>query len=311
MHAMTKVDGTHIVNRICDAVQFLLARQDSDGFWRDYALPPGPAVDWVTAFTGFALSCVPPDITPHEPVQRALNAVRADCRPSGWGYNQKVATDADTTSWVVRWFIRSSARLPVDAPSVLASYLGPQGGARTFVCGDRYGTWTNEHADVTAVLGLAMKEGCGDAGTIHLIRDWMLAHRNNGGLWDPFWWTFDSYANARALEFLNVTGGIPDSVTAASRSYLDRHSDPSSSMETANLLIMATHTGSDTADWICRLTAQQVQDGGWPASRVLKVPSQRTASVEDAAFEDGNRVMSTAMAVIALAGVLEHDRVTT
>jgi len=42
-------------------------------------------------------------------------------------------------------------------------------------------------------------------------------------------------------------------------------------------------------------------DGAWPPSRVLKVPDQRATPDGDAVFEDVNRLMSTAMAVMALA----------
>lgn len=292
---------------IQSACRFLAAGQEPDGFWRDYALPPGPSSEWVTAFVGYALAGTGPAHA--ESINRGLSAVRSSRRPSGWGYNPRVATDADTTSWVVRWFLRTRTALPVEPVPCLEGYVSPEGGARTFVCGPRYGRWTIEHADVTAVLGLAMKEaGAGDS-TLGRIRRWALDQRNSDGLWTSFWWSFDAYAAARMLELLAGTGGIPADVAEAARAYLETKTDSSTPMETANLLMMASRVGVSPEAWLSPLLDSQRSGGGWPPSRVLKVPDQKTASGNDEVFEDCNGLMSTAMALMALTDFLGngHD----
>jgi hypothetical protein len=288
-----------------DAVHFLAARQDGDGFWYDYALPPGPSREWVTAFVGYALTGGPQTVPSMEAVGRAYAAVAASCRPAGWGYNPAVATDADTTSWAVRWFARGGMPLPLDPVPCLEGYLGAEGGARTFACGPRYGSWTHEHPDVTAVLGLALRETGGDGSMIDRVRRWLLGKRNAEGLWTSFWWTFDAYSHARALEFLDATGGVPVEVTAAARRSLGAPTPPASAMEEANLLMVALAAGSSPDPWISRLLGSRLPDGGWPPSRVLKVPDQKAPRTDDAAFADVHRLMSTAMAVMALGRFLE------
>jgi len=292
---------------VVSACRFLVGRQEPDGFWRDYELPPGPSSEWVTAFVVYALLGARFACTQHGSLSRALSALRSSCRPSGWGYNAAVATDADTTSWVVRSFVRAGAALPVEPVSCLAAYVSPEGGARTFVCGPRYGNWTFEHADVTAVLGLAMKEAGAPDSTLQRVRRWTLGHRDGGGLWTSFWWTFGAYATARMLEFLECTGGIPGDVVEASSNYVEGRRDSATAMETANLLMMASRVNASTVALLSSLLGLQSPDGGWPPSRVLKVPDQRGAAGGEAdapAFADVNRLMSTAMAVLALTEIL-------
>jgi hypothetical protein len=288
--------------------RFLVAGQQRDGFWRDYSLPPGPSSEWVTAFVGYALLGSRSAGAQPEALSDALSALRLSHRSTGWGYNAAVATDADTTSWVVRSFTRAKQELPLEPISCLEGYVGPEGGARTFVTGPRYGRWTTEHVDVTAVLGLAMKEAGASLPALERVRRWLLNQRNAGGLWTSFWWTFDAYATARVLEFLAGTGGIPSDVVAASRYYLETSQSPRTVMETANLLMMALRVRVCPDAWIDSLLDRQRADGGWPPSRVLKVPNQQTAADDEAAFADGNRLMSTSMAVMALTEVLESNR---
>ena len=296
---------TSAIERAC---RFLRAAQEPDGFWRDYALPPGPSSEWVTAVVGNALARVGYPFSQNECLTRALSAMRSSCRKSGWGYSAAVATDADTTSWGVRLFLRTNTALPIQPVACLKAYLSSEGGARTFVCDPRYGRWTDPHADVTAVLGLALKEAGVQNVELQAMRTWALDQRNERGLWTAFWWTFDAYPTARMLEFLAATGGVPSDVVDASRRYLETKTDATTPMEIANLLIMASRVRVSAEAWISSLLARQRGIGSWPPSRVLKVPDQRKGSDEHGeAFEDMNGFMSTAMALIALTECLRGD----
>jgi hypothetical protein len=296
--------ATAAVGRACD---FLLAGQERDGFWRDYALPPGPSSEWVTAVVGYALGRAGSAFTREAGIRRGLSALRSSGRPSGWGYNAAVATDADTTSWVVRSFVRAGAPLPIEPIACLQAFVGAGGGARTFVAGARYGRWTLEHVDVTAVLGLAMSEAGAPRPALERLRGWLLDRRNGDGLWTSFWWTFDGYATARILEFLADTGGVPGDVVEAARHDVERRTAFTTTMEAANLLMVASRVGTRPHARVCSLLERQRADGGWPPSRVLKVPGQKSASPDEPAFEDVNGFMSTAMAVMALTDVFGKD----
>jgi hypothetical protein len=152
-----------------------------------------------------------------------------------------------------------------------------------------------------------MKEVGVEDSALEQMREWTLGQRTGDGLWTPFWWTFNAYATAHMLEFLAATGGIPADVVEASRHYLEKKTDSTTAMESANLLMMALRVGVCSSPWISPLLGQQRFDGGWPPSRVLKVPDQKTACGDGEAFEDMKGLMSTAMAVMALTELLENN----
>jgi len=285
-----------MTDRVARGARFLLEAQDGDGFWRDYAMPPGASTQWVTAVCGFALDVA------GVAARHGLDALRASCRATGWGYNASVATDADSTAWALRWFARAGVVPPVAAIDCLAAYLDGDGGARTFTRDPRYGRWTSPHVDVTAMLGLALVEAGAPGELIERVRTWLLAQRNRDGVWSSFWWTFDAYATARVLELLAATGGIPGDVRDAAVSWAveARPASARSAMEAAHSLIAARTLGLAPAPWIAALVEQQCADGGWPASRVLVLPAQGAPAADEPVFADDRRAMSTAMALIAL-----------
>jgi hypothetical protein len=299
---MNTLHSIPIRRAITRGAQYLVDRQQPDGYWRDYCLPPGASTDWVTAYVGYALSG---SACGHgEPIALGLSALDSSCRVSGWGYNTRVATDADSSAWATRWYARIGMPMPIDAVECLSSYLGDEGGARTFASTPRYGRWIQEHADVTAALGLALIESGADTALIARLRQWTLSHRNRDGLWTSFWWSFDGYAAALMLEFLAASGGIPRDVLDATQRYLRARSEPATAMEAASLLLLALRIGVPHERRLKLLLMQQRSDGSWPPSRCLKVPDQQLASDSEPLFEDGDGLMSTASSLSALQAAL-------
>ena len=282
---------------------YLVSKQDPDGFWRDFALLPGASSTWVTACVAYSLVEQSPPGAQAQALASAAEAVQAVHGPAGWGYNQKVAPDADTTAWVIRWFRKAGAALPIDPVSCLQVYLGTNGGARTFLNQPRYGRWAVEHVDVTPVVGLALVEAGAPTLLLGRLREWILAKRNSDGVWNSFWWTFDAYATARNVEFLVRSGGIPEAVREDVQRFLRIHRSPESAMEGAHLLLAhaLVETGAGEATRLVQtLLEWQLDQGGWPSSRVLKIPDQRADDSGEAVFADVQGLMSTAMVVMAL-----------
>lgn len=282
------------------AAAHLVDVQDDDGYWRDYALVPGASTDWVTAVVAQALAGAPVSEPASAALGRAQATVRAHCRPKGWGYNAKIAPDADSTAWVVRWFHRVGAALPLNPVATLACFLGATGGARTFASDDRYGTWVHEHADVTALLGLAMHEAGADSQTVRPLRQWILDARTGDGLWHAFWWSFNTYAVVHALEFLAATGSVPRPLTETALGSLLPPSSAQSAMEIAYGAMLARQLEVCADAWIAALLDRQLTHGGWPPSRTLRVPQQWETHAIGPAHEDVAGVMSTAIALRAL-----------
>jgi hypothetical protein len=286
---------------------FLLRSQSAEGQWRDFALEPGASEAWTTACVGWVLARPAARGSTQRALHNAACSLHASIRRNGWGYNVATAIDADTTAWVLRFLAAIDDLRTLDAAACLLPFVDANGAARTFACADRFGRWGEQHADVTPLVGLALLEA-GRASQAAPIRAACLAGFDARVPWRSFWWNTDAYAIARNLEFLAVSGGIPPDVLGGCRTWLGHRSAPSSVFECAQLAIVArlVDASDARAQFVAALVSAQHADGGWSASHALLVPSQRVAPREAGAraHEDVRRLMTTAMATLALKGEL-------
>jgi hypothetical protein len=303
----------HTVTRLADLAtaivsgeEYLLRAQSKDGCWRDYHLAPGSSEAWTTATIGWTLAQAPMRTDSLPALRLAADALHSLRKPAGWGYNRDTAADADSTAWAWRFLAILDEYRGVTASSLLLSYLDESGHARTFLHKERHGTWAHAHADVTPLVGLALLAAGADASHIRQVRQASLAGRTAGDVWHSFWWSTDSYAIACNLEFLAASGGVPREVHRAACEWLRHAASPCSSWESAQHLNIAaslemtcTAIGKRLLETV--LSWQQA-DKSWPASRVLLVPDQHRSGDRkaDAAYEDQERLMSTAAVVAAL-----------
>ncbi|MBJ7518107.1 MAG: hypothetical protein JHC84_00305 [Solirubrobacteraceae bacterium] len=284
---------------------WLLAAQDRDGAWRDYALEPGASDAWVTAVVAHALA-VPP-VAPEAvgAIGRAADFLHAVRRPSGWGYNDRAATDADSTSWALALLLAVDDLRGVDPVALLAPRLDARGGAHTFA-GARFGGWAGEHPEVTAVaadvLRAADPASPVAAAAIARVRE---TQRRRGG-WPAYWWTSDAYATARSLLTLHGAAALDDRARHAARQWLaGAPCAARTPFDLAHVVLAAVALDADPAareTQADRLRALQAPDGGWPPSPTLLVPPQH-APGRGAANADARGLMSTATAVMALKAV--------
>lgn len=269
------------------AVSFLIDRQDDDGHWRDYELPPGFSEAWTTACAGLALLRV---AGPGAETGRAVRTLLATMRPEGWGYNSRTACDADTTSWVIR-FLAAAGALEGVAPEVLLTpYITSAGRVRTF-SSTRFGTWAEEHDEVAPLAGMALLAS-GSHTRAERIRETVVKATQ----WRPFWWRCRSYVCARNLEFLSLSGGIPREIREREAATLASLPPPASAFDLAHRRLAAACLELDGSGG--ELFDAQQADGGWPPSAELLVPSHNDGSW-DAPQADHRRVMTTAIVMSA------------
>ena len=292
--------------RIADPVRagdaWLLAAQGPDGAWRDYALEPGGSDAWVTAVVAHVLATPPVVPEAVAAIGRAADFLHAVRRPSGWGYNDRAATDADSTSWALALLLTVDDLRGVDPVALLAPRINARGGAHTFT-GARFGGWAGEHPEVTAVaadvLHAADPESPVAAAAIERVR----TTQRRRGSWPAYWWTTDAYATARSLMALRRAGALDDGGRHAARQWLaSAPCAARSAFDLAHVVLAAIALGADPAareTQADRLRALQSPDGGWPPSPTLLVPPQH-APGQGTANADVRGLMSTATAVMAL-----------
>lgn len=290
-----------VLQRVYAGKLFLLRRQNEQGFWRDYALPPGSSEAWTTSVVGWALS-QPPVIPASVPaLYNAAEALHRCRKHSGWGYNTKTAVDADSTAWTLRLLALLDDLRGIDPNVFLAGFVSPNGDTRTFQNSLRFGTWAKNHSDVAPLIGMLLIECGGDLAYIAQLRRACLTSCYRNRLWEAFWWTTESYAISRNLEFLEASGGIPREVRCLARDWLTSKPKPRSAFEAAQDLNVAVTLSLDITNYAQALLEFQLEKGNWPPSPVLLVPNQGMCAEQSrSTYADVHCLMTTAMATLAL-----------
>jgi hypothetical protein len=237
-------------------------------------------------------------------LDRATDLLHAVQGPGGWGYNRHTATDADSTAWTCRALAVLDARREVDLVPLLNGFVSSDGTARTFRDRERFGSWGCPHADVTALVGSALVAAGAPRPLVAAVRNASVRACEKGG-WAGFWWATATYATARNVEFLTLSGGCPEAVL----SRVDWHPavGVESTIEAAHRVMLATLAPAPevraTGNLVRDLLERQEADGGWASSPDLLVPPQHGAGPATV-HADERRVFGTAMAVEAVKGWL-------
>jgi hypothetical protein len=301
--------GAEIAAAVSRGLGFVLAAQDAQGAWTDWALPPGSSPDWTTAHVGLRLSSLgPPDRAALvEPLVRAAHwLLSRQSAGGGWGYNRAVEPDADSTAQALLFLAATGESAPPDACTFLARHQQPDGGFATFAPDSFTGSWGLSHPEITPVALLGLRAHPTGLPQDNLARGlaWLQHARRSDGLWNSFWWSTPLVATEVSLAFLAALG-----MTEPLPSTLARWT-PADSLETALLLsITSPAAPRPHLEQLARqLLANQMDDGSWksaPALRITARDCERPWEATEAArsgplFADPQRLHSTATALAAL-----------
>src|SRR6185295_13788137 len=103
------------------------------------------------------------------------------------------------------------------------------------------------------------------------------------------------------LEFLLLSGGIPEILAQNERRRLGESATPTSAFDIAQRLSSAVHLHAVFDEWRLgeSLLDLQCSDGGWPPSSVLRIPDQREPS-KNTLHCDDRRLLTTMVSLAAL-----------
>lgn len=272
-------------------LDFLAARQDRDGAWRDFDLPRvGAADSWTTAYVARCVRKAARAVTHRAGLAvetAALFLQRNRSREGGWSYNASCPPDADSTAQALLLLGRTHPR---DA-SALARFQSLDGGFRTYLWLRDDHPWAQSQPDVTATALRALLPWLTPRHRI-IRRGCRWLRRSAMNDVRSYWWTTSAYTE---LELLRLRIAMPGARTISDACA------PATSFEAALALecaILSPVAGRECEAACAALIAQQCPDGGWPAGRILKVPDFSAA--EGAAFEDERRLFTTATVLSAL-----------
>jgi hypothetical protein len=293
---------------IVAACDYLLAHQTLDGCWTDWALPPGNSSIWTTAYVGWQLHRLPRTLRAHteRAAFRAAQWLRErQFRDGGWGYNETVGSDADSTAFSILLLDAVHGRAPASAVDHLLRYQRTDGGFSTYRPDGNASSWAVSHADVTPIALLALLPHLGVAdprvrgGIAHVLRQ-----QQADGTWNSFWWSSCWYATQASLALLSAVG------RRSRRPIEFVRAEPADAFATALLLScelhFAPHAPATAGRRIDRLIRTQRPDGGWTSMPMLRVTRRDCFAPWSAAnpgplFADPHRLFTSATALGALA----------
>jgi squalene cyclase len=279
-------------------VRFLLATQGPDGLWRDFVTPAGEASEWPTGFIATALHLAGAGASALE--RAAGTLVASQNVDGGWGYNEDVPSDADSTACVLLFLALMGHRGSTceRAASCLVRHQRTEnGGISTYAEPGpirqfmgvgrwmRFGGWCSAHTEVTATAGRALAACAPDDRRREIEAAWRYARARQcaDGSWSPYWWTSPHYATVQAVE-LALSVGDHDSVNRAAEWAMRSQADDgawsapgaaTSAFATAlslSILLHAGASGPPVERAISSLVALQDDDGGWPSHPIMRIP---------------------------------------
>lgn len=300
----------NIETAIFRGLGYILAQQDREGSWTDWALPPGSSSEWTTAYVGFRLSRLDAPFRREvaERLDRAARWLIAHRFPdAGWGYNPAVESDADSTALAILFLTATGRSRPRESYDHLRRFQRPDGGFSTFLPDGLTDSWGQSHPEIAPVALLALQTDPNGLPEVVTARglDWILRARRSDGAWNAFWWSTPLPASDANLALL-ATLGVPLEIPAVLQCW-----EPNDSLQTAHLLSITAAAGcaGRLGDLARQLIDAQAWDGRWQSEPALRIPPRNCVrpwdeEVASPLFADPMRLFTTATAIGALSKAL-------
>jgi squalene cyclase len=258
-------------------LEYILSLQAMDGSWTEWELPPGRSSPWTTAFVGYKLRVLPSHLAKRASAakQRAAEwLAQAEGTGGGWGYNEIVGPDADSTAFGILFLSSQGRTIQETSYDRLCSFHNNDGGFSTYLPQDSNDSWGVSHADVSPIALLAVLTKY--PRTSSLVQrgvEYVLSQRTSVGLWNSFWWESPLYATEANLSLLSTV--CPKFDTSKSYESLAGMA-PQNAFEAALLLssmlyVRPGYRSDATGPLIDWIIERQQGDGSWESAPILRV----------------------------------------
>lgn len=301
-----KTLSVKVAKAINHGIPYILQKRETNGLWHDFKTLAGSSNEWVSAYVLNGLAQVSHYQSELGNTHKTL--LMHQRKNGGWGYNEFVPSDADSTAWTLLSF----HALPFWRPSAILKglqylelHIDKASGAFTTYSErdqiDHYINatpeavkgWTAPHACVTA-LALQCMIAYHQPDKIKLIRKacrYLLAQQSESGLWESYWWQGNAYCSFQSLKALLQVKAISN--RAAKKAYdqiLDlQHpegywtsgSDSPDNFATAfylrTLLLDEGQRHRTAVQYASEyLVRQQQKNGSWKSAPILRIPMPMT-----------------------------------
>lgn len=301
---------------IISSLEYILSHQSANGSWVDWSLPTGESDAWTTAFVGYKLALIPKgfkDIVIESTDIASEWMLGHSKSDEGWGFNDKIGSDADSTAHAILFLTSCGAAIPERSYGRLKEFQGRDGGFSTYSPGEGFGSWTMSHPDVTpvALLALLTKHGGIDS-TICLGIDYILRQRTPEGLWNSFWWDSPLYSIERNLAFLDAVSAYSDTARTLENLLQIR---PRNAFERSLMISSILYADSRSPpikirELVRQLLVEQQPDGSWRSRSILRLTNNSCSepwNCKDCGplFSDPHNLFTSATVLGAISRVYE------
>lgn len=257
----------------------------------DFDTLAGPSTHWVSAFVALALARSRQPDGLAAALETWARLRRARWWSAGWGFNDRVPSDADSTIWVLHLGAALGAGRNGRALRFLSRHITRAGGVRTFASGWAIGAytrlsgwsfagWCSEHACVSAAAATLP-----DLPDRQRVLAWLREAQCADGGWISYWWESRHYATAMAAETLAMTSNADDvqrvarAAHWAARDLAERDAavSPFERAFALRTLLAGPSTSAAAASTLARLVDSQLADGSWIPSARLRIPPPHVA----------------------------------
>jgi len=286
------------------AYKFMEDGRNPDGLWSDFLTLAGESVCWVSGYVGYVLNRY--GSAHGEGLLEKVGSIIREYQGNdgGWSYGPGVPTDADSTSWCLRFLSSLRSQSPESLKKASLFLLRHQnrldGGFRTYASPRDVGRfmrldgsvsfegWLSSQLCVTAVVVEALIESGSSMGVGEAL-DFIRRSQSADGFWNSYWWTGSLYATVHCMEALKEARCIDDSeLVSRAQDWIARTqlntgswSDSienecvpfSTALALRGLMLeprqVLTGKIERGIDW---LLTHQRSDGSWDSGYILRIP---------------------------------------
>jgi squalene cyclase len=307
-----------VESAIIKALEFIVSNQSESGSWIDWTLPPGGSDAWTTAFIGCKLKSAPyhlKNMILGSTTAASEWLIKKQHSDGGWGYNDFVGSDADSTAHTIIFLDSMGKTVPQNAYFLLGQFQSHDGGFSTYMCRHFNGSWAASHPDVTAVALMAfMTRYRPNHPVITKGTEYVLGQQTSKGIWNSFWWKTFLYSTEVNLAFLNAVNNNLDQVRIRETLLKIK---PQNAFEDALLIssILYTNQYLSNIDMIMKIVNHllntQQSNGSWKSVPSLRLCDRKCFKPWEYAnsgplYLDPKRFFTTSTVVEALCKVFDH-----
>jgi squalene cyclase len=296
---------------IVASLTYIVAHQSEAGNWVDWRLPTGESDAWTTAYVGCKLRALPDHLRIKASTWTGAASewvLENEYSDGGWGYNEGVGSDADSTAYAILFLASEGKAVPARSYARLKGFQMADGGFSTYVARSENDSWGFSHPDVTpiALLALLTEHDPEDASVSRGI-EYALKQRTPGGWWNSFWWDSFLYSTQANLSLLNAVKAHWDATKTTECLLRTRTKNVFEAGLLASSVLQIPFESRETK--ACELTDQlireQRRDGSWESRPILRLTKDNCFepwNCEDAGilFSDPERLFTSSTVLEAL-----------